>query len=475
MRFAKSIETGQLSEVENDLFNYVIANPKDARGFALLAKMRLIQNRLNEAKALSNKALMLDPKLLSAKLTLAATDSQLGEIEQSRAALDGIFAGEISDDSIRLNIAQIYAQIGDCAKALTIAEKLSAKIKSSDAMPFRAVCYLETGDRKLFAALFPTAKLLAKQNPAIAFKFALVLSKAALHTETADLLRLVVISAPRDTGALILLAKSEIYLKDFTNAKIHLAQAERIQPSSGDLLLVRSYFEGEQGNTARSLELLERSLAENPNNVEALTQFVVMAMRANQAGKAVRAAEILMKLQPENSEILYLYGAASLQNNNLQTAETSLTKFLEARPNDSRGCVALGLTFAAQVNKLAEARSQMQHCLEIDPYNYEATYQLGLSYKTQGETPKAIEYLEQTVELAPNNASALRDLGAVYLQSGAEEKARIVLEKAVVLSTNDADTHFQLSRLYNLLGEHELAKKHLQIFQKLKNPKKDGM
>jgi len=50
-----------------------------------------------------------------------------------------------------------------------------------------------------------------------------------------------------------------------------------------------------------------------------------------------------------------------------------------------------------------------------------------------------------------------------------------VLEKAVALNPNDADTHFQLSRLYNLTGERELAKKHLEIFQKLKNPKKDGM
>ena len=69
-----------------------------------------------------------------------------------------------------------------------------------------------------------------------------------------------------------------------------------------------------------------------------------------------------------------------------------------------------------------------------------------------------------------NYAFALRDLGALYLQAGAEAKARTVLEKAVSLSPNDADTHFQLSRLYNLIGESTLAKRHLEIFQKLKNP-----
>lgn len=474
-RFEKSIEAGQISDVENDLFNYVIANPKDAKGFALLAKIRLRQNRLNEAKALSNKALTIDSKLLSAKLTLAATSSQLGEIEQSRATLDGISAGEISDDSIRLSIVQTYAQVGDCGKALMTAEKLPAKIKSNGALPFRAACYLETGDRKTFVSLISIAKLKAKQNPGIAIAFALVLSKGAMHKEAADLLRLVVFSAPINTDALLLLAKSEIYLKDFTNAKIHLAQAEKIQPNSSELFFAKSYFESEQGNMEQSLELLEKSLAENPDDIKVLAQFVVTAMRVNQAGKALRAAELLLKLQPHNPEVLYLYGASSLQNNNLQTAETSLVKFLEERPNDSRGCVALGLTFAAQSNKLTEARNQMQHCLEIDPNNYEAAYQLGLSHKKQGETAKAIEYLVLAVKLAPNSPSALRYLGSVYLQSGAEAMARVVLEKAVVLSPNDADTHFQLSRLYNLVGERELAKKHLEIFQKLKNQKKADM
>ena len=98
-----------------------------------------------------------------------------------------------------------------------------------------------------------------------------------------------------------------------------------------------------------------------------------------------------------------------------------------------------------------------------------------MSHKKQGETAKAIEYLVLAVKLAPNSPSALRYLGSVYLQSGAEAMARVVLEKALVLSPNDADTHFQLSRLYNLVGERELAKKHLEIFQKLKNQKKADM
>ena len=198
-------------------------------------------------------------------------------------------------------------------------------------------------------------------------------------------------------------------------------------------------------------------------------------MRANQSGKAVRAAERLLGMQPRNLDYLYLVGAASLQNNRVTQAEKALIKYFEARPGDSRGCVALGLAYAAQTDKLQEAREHMQRCISLNPNNYEATYQLGISYKTNGEMAKAVEYFEDTIKVSPNYANALRDLGAVYLQTGDEVKARPVLEKAASLNPNDAETHFQISRLYSLIGESALAKKHLEIFQKLRNPKKEGM
>jgi tetratricopeptide (TPR) repeat protein len=471
--FEKSIESGKLTEIERDLFNYVVANPNDATGFSLLAKLRLKQNRLNEAKALSNKALSLDTNLIPAKIILAQVTSQLGEIEQSRQILNGISEKEISDNSMRLNLAQNLVQIGECPKALSLAEKLPLKIKNTDALPMRAECYLAAKDKKSFMALIPLAKSLTKTNPKVSLDFAEVLIRALMMKEAADLLRLTILSAPKNVEALLLLAKTEIFLKDFANAKVRLAQAEKIEANSAELFFIKSLIESEQNNYKEAYEFLEKSLSLNSNNPRVLAQYVLVAIQVNQAGRAFRAAEKLVNLQPENLEYLYLHGIASLQNNSLPNAENSLTKFMEARPDDSRGCLALGLTFAAQSDKLDVARGQLQKCLQINPKNFEAAYQLGLSYKTVGDFAKAAEYFEQTVKVSPNYAAAWRELGAVYLQINAEAKARPVLEKAVSLNPNDADAHFQLSRLYNLIGERELAKKHLEIFQKLKAPKQN--
>lgn len=473
--FEKSIEAGNYQAVERDLLSYAIQNPKDAKAFELLARLRFEQNRLNEAKSLYQKALSLDSNLTSAKINLAVINFQTGNAEQAVSDLNQITDRDVSGDALRLNLANAFALVGDCRAALENVEKLAVNVRNSDALPVRAVCYLQLGEREKVNSLIVSVKNIVKQNPATALKFAEVLSRTALYKESAEVLRSIIAVAPNNADALSLLAKSEIYLKDLANAEKHLSQASRINAASQDLIFVRSLLESERGNDKQSLDLLEKSLAANPNSADVLSQYIITAIRAGYAGKAVKAAKRLLELKPDEPDFLYLYGAASLQNNNLPAAESSLKKYFEMRPQDSRGCVALGLTYSAQTEKFDVARAQLRKCIEINPDNFEAKYQLGLSYKTQGEPAEAAEYFEAAVKDAPNNEPVLRDLGAVYLQTAREAKARIVLEKAVRLNPNDADAHFQLSRAYSLLGEPELAKKHLKIFQDLKNPKMSGM
>lgn len=474
-KFEKSIEEGDYAAVERDLLNYAVANQTNARAFELLGRLRQAQNRLSEARSLFQKALSLDPNSVIAKINLAVINFQTGNSGQAISLLNEINENSLSGDVLRLKLAQAFVLVGDCRKARNNIEKLNIKIRKTTALPVSAGCYLQTGEKQKAVLLIPSAKNLARQNSAAAIKFAEVLAGAGMYKESADVLRSVVSAAPQNADALILLARAEIYTNDFSKAKIHLNRAAKINPNAPDLLFTGALLESEQGKDAEALILLEKSLEAAPDSPVILSRLVVSAMRAGHSSKAVKAAEKLLALNSGAPEFIYLYGAASLQNNSLRAAEDSLKRFLELRPEDSRGCLALGLTYAAQNDKFEKARAQLSHCIEMNPRDVESIYQLGLSYKTQGEPAKAVEYLERATALAPNYARALRDLGAVYLQTGAEMKARAALEKSVSINPNDADTHFQLSRLYNLIGETHLAKKHLEQFQKLKNPDKTGM
>lgn len=469
-RFEKSIEQGKLEEIERPLLDYAVANPTNPQILELLAKLRYRQNRLPEAAALYKRILTLDANSASAKINLARILYVTGEPDEARLMLAGVAEDTLSDQTLKLNLAATFLLIGEPQKALDAAAKLPLKIKNTSALPIIAAIYAALKSEQSLRDLIPMMKRAAVLNPAIAAQCAKVLQNTGMNQEAVGLLRLTLTTVPNNFDVLVLLGRFEIGAKEFTPAKQHLSAAAKLQPRSANLFFAQALLEEAQGNLLAAFELLKQARLIEPDSPEILSQFVVTAMRANQSRAAVEAAQILLESKPDEPEYLYLLGAASLQNGNINQAQSNLQRLIEIRPADSLGCLALGLTLAAQSDQLENARRQLKHCIEIDANNVEAKYQLGLSYKAQGETAKAVEYLEETIKSAPNYAIALRDLGATYLQTGAEQKARIVLEKAVALAPEDADTHFQLSRLYNLIGESALAKKHLEMFQTLKKP-----
>lgn len=474
-RFEKSIEQGKIEEIERPLLDFAVANPNNPKILELLATIRYRQNRLPEAAALYKKILSLDANSARAKINLARIVYISGQPDEARQMLADVAEISISDQTLRLNFAAAFLLVGEPDKALETAEKLPVKIKNADALPIVAASYSALKMEQKLRDLLPLMKKAAASNPFLSAQCAEILQNAGMNEEAIGLLRSTLTAVPNNFDILILLGRFEIGAKEFASAKQHLSRAAKIQPRSVKLFFVQALFEEARGNSAAALESLKQARLLAPDSPEILSQFVISAMRAKQTRTAVEAARILAQSKPDEPEYLYLLGAASLQNGSIAEAQRNLQRLLEIRPADSRGCLALGLTLSAQSDQLENARKQLLHCIEIDAGNVEAKYQLGLSYKTQGETVKAVRYLEETVKQTPDYAPALRDLGAVYLQSGAEQKARVVLEKAVALAPEDADTHFQLSRLYNLIGESALAKKHLEMFQKLKKSAENSM
>ena len=467
--FEKSIAQGKIEEIERPLLDLAVANPNNPQVIQLLANVRFRQNRLPEAMALYKKVLTLDANAALAKINLASVFYLSGQPTEARELLANIAEIPISDAPLRLKLAATFLLIGQPQKALDVTEKLPPATKNNNALPVIAASYATLKNEKKLAELVPLMKRAATTNPILALQCAEILQNAGMSQEALSLLRTALTKASSNFDILLALAKFEIGARDFNLAKQHLSTAAKLKPSSAQLFFVQALLEQVQGNYVVALELLKKAQTLAPNSPEILLQLVITAMRANQARTAVDAAQTLLESKPDDPNYLYLLGAASLQNGDLSQAQANLQRLMEMRPTDSRGCLALGLTLAAQNDQIENARQQFLHCIEIDAGNVEANYQLGLSYKIQGETAKAIEYFEETIKASPNYAPVLRDLGAVYLQSGAEQKARIVLEKSVALAPNDADTHFQLSRLYNFIGENALAKKHLEMFQKLKN------
>lgn len=463
-----SIEQGKLDQVEKPLLDYAIAHPKDVRALELLGRLRYQQHRLEEAQALYQRVLALDPSLVKTRINLGQLMYELGQHEPARLLLGEIAATSTVNVNERLGLAKALVLVGEFQKALAAADKLPNAVKSSAALPLRAASHLGLGERQNLIALVPSIRRAAVLSPEIAAECAEVFQKAGMSQEAVGLLRLALARAPNNFRLLVLLGQMETHVRDFAEARQHLNRAAKLKPHTADSLYSFGMLESAEGNYDAALSNLKQARALAPHSPPILTQFIINAMQANQPQVAVDAANELLQLKSDDPEFLYLFGAASLQNGSLGSAQSALERYRQQRPDDLRGCIALGITFAGQHGRHQEAKTQFEQCLKLDPTSVEPKYQLGLIFKSEGEVKKAIQMFEDVITRASEHANALRDLGALYLQTGAEVKARAVLERAVALNPEDAETHFLLSRLYSLIGESILARQHLGLFQKLK-------
>jgi tetratricopeptide (TPR) repeat protein len=470
----KSIEQGRVEEIEKPLLDYAVLHPKDVRALYLLGQVRYLQGRLEEAKALYQRVLVLNPSLAKAKIILGQIMYESGQQDEGRQLIVGVAQSPPTNPFDQLALGNALVLVGEYQRALAAAEKLPVVVKNVEALPVMAASYLALGDRQRLTALIPLMKRAAVSKPAVAVQCAEILQKAAMTRYAIELLRSVLAANPDKVNVLVLLGRLETEARDFVQARRHLNRAASLKPRSADLLSAQAQLESAQGDLTAALDSLNHARSLAPDSLPILAQFVVTAMRANQVQAAVEAADKLVKLKPDEPEFTYLFGAALLQNGSLGPAQKALERYVRQRPDDSRGCLALGITFALEHDQPEAAQAQFERCLQLDPTNVEAKYQLGLLFKAQGEMTKAVQLLEEVTTRAPQHANALRDLGTLYMQTGDVQKARAVLERAVAMSPQDAETHFQLSRLYNRIGESALAERHLEIFQKLKSQREKG-
>jgi tetratricopeptide (TPR) repeat protein len=473
-RIRQIVEQGRAEEAERPLLAYAVSHPRDARALELLARLRQRQGRLEEAEALYRRVLALDATLIEAKVNLGGVLLAQGRAKEGRLLLDEAAASAPTDARVVLGLARALLLAGDYARSRALVQRLPPAVRNAEALPLLAASSLGLGEPQKITALLPAMRRASARSPLLAVECAEVLRRAGMRAQAANLLKLALASVPRDAGVLLALGQLETEAREFAAARRYLEEAAVLAPESAEIFVALVALEEAQGNASAALAAAEKARALAPDSQRILALYVVSAMRAERPHEAAGAAAALLSLNPDEPEFVYLSGASSLQAGNLAAAEKALVRYKELRPMDARGCFALGMVRARQRGQEDAARSEFERCLRLDASSVEVRYQLGLVLKSQGETARATQLLEEATSAAPRHAEALRDLGALYLQAGEDGKARAALERAVALKPEDAETHFQLSRLYGRAGQTEQARRHRETFQRLKSRQEQG-
>ncbi len=172
--------------------------------------------------------------------------------------------------------------------------------------------------------------------------------------------------------------------------------------------------------------------------------------------------------QEAKLEQLRNLGKAFYENPTTQAeAVTAFKQALDLAPKSSRERLNYGLALL-RAARGPEAIIELLRVQKEQPALPHTWFTLGIEYKKQGETAKALEQMRGAVRIDPKEPMIQYNLGAVLKQGGDNAGAILAFEKAASLDANLAGAHFQLFNLYRQTGKAKEAQAQLAAFQALK-------
>ncbi|MBM3273012.1 tetratricopeptide repeat protein [Candidatus Kaiserbacteria bacterium] len=132
-----------------------------------------------------------------------------------------------------------------------------------------------------------------------------------------------------------------------------------------------------------------------------------------------------------------------------------------AQPSNSMAWYSLGVVYRKQ-GETAKAIEAYQQALRIDPQHADAWNNLGVAYRKQGETAKAIEAYQQALRIDPQDADAWYNLGIAYGKQGQTAKEIEAYQEALRIVPQDADAWINLGIAYGKQGQ---TAKEIEAYQ----------
>ncbi len=112
--------------------------------------------------------------------------------------------------------------------------------------------------------------------------------------------------------------------------------------------------------------------------------------------------------------------------------------------------------------KTAEARTEFEAELAINPRHAGALHDLGNTYLLEHQPERDLEYLNRALAADPGDSDIHRDLGTGYADLRDYEKAENEF-KAAMRGDRDGSVHYKLARVYQARGDKEDAAREFEM------------
>lgn len=459
------IRQGHLELAEKRLQRVLARRPHSAKAHNLLGIVYFRQQRYEEAERSLRTAIQDDPKWVDAFRNLAEVYIAEGKADAAEKAYGDAIKLVPGDAKSNFALAMLYQSAGEYQRSLEAASRIAPAQRTPNLLPILAADYVGLNQPQKAELEIRGMLQVADKHPDLVPQFAGFLLERGAVGDADELLKTAAQRQKPTDKFRYQVARVEALRGDRAQARQTLTEVLEQSPDFLEALVEAGRLAGLDADWKKAARFLERAAKWAPQRVDILQGLVTAQLDSHQSVGALRTAQKLIALQPDDLRSVYFLALAQAGNQNWPAARSSAEKVLQAHPEDRE----MNLTLAAaayNTNDLAEARKHLDVCLKQNPSDAGALYFLGLIQKTEGDSAGAIQTLASSVALDPNNAEAQSALGGLYLQQGDLSRARAALERAVQLWPEAADNHYKLALVYTRSGLPNQAKEQLETYKK---------
>lgn len=144
--------------------------------------------------------------------------------------------------------------------------------------------------------------------------------------------------------------------------------------------------------------------------------------------KAVEAAQMMIEIDPNNSDAIYNLGFMYIKMEKYDEAIEAFNKVIEIRPDMEYAYIQIGFCYN-KMKKYKESVAIYEKLVKVSPNNADGWYSIGINNMLQKKFSPAIDPLLKAIELRPDSGNAYYNLSICYLNLKDNYSARDVYEK----------------------------------------------
>jgi len=465
------IQLGQLREAADWLENYIKRKPQKTVQRFMLARLKIQEDKEEEAITLYEEALGIEPENNNIRLRLGLLYGKKGELEIAESIFLDILEKDPASYFAILYLARLNAKRGKLdisenyyiqALELNWSKELSFELaefynlrKQFDKAQTMYSDILCKDDKDERAALGMVQTYLFLQEGEAALQELSRIRNFTNNSERIDLIRAQIMinigEVDRAKDILIELLKKNqfaqanyllgvIYFEqlDFENALQTLKRIPANAPEFRESIILQVRI---LDITQRSDEAIEMLKSVNASDVSRLPVFYsLLASLHDQQGNNALAIQALMEgIQYYSDDELLLYEYAILLENEFRHEEAMeiMKKLLIINPNHADALNFIGFSWADRNINLSKAYSYIKKALELKPNSGYILDSLGWVYFRMGAFNKALEELEKAVKLESEDPYIYEHLGDTHMALGNTSEAKKYYQKALELLNDD--------------------------------------